>query len=135
MTVKNGQNLAKTKYFPIKEFLSKIIIEPNTLEEAEYTNIMFEEYMEKLLQFSETSIAIFLAESLKKEWESSNKIENSKGTIEFGEDMFFNKLSISHNRVKELHKVILGLDKKRRLQKKRSQCKYNRTIRRMDERK
>jgi len=112
MTVKNGQNLAKTEYFPIKEFLSKIIIEPDTLEEAEYKNIMFEEYMEKLLQFSETSIAIFLAESLKKEWESSNKIENSKGTIEFGEDMFFNKLSISHNRVKELHKVVIGLDKK-----------------------
>ena len=41
----NGRNLERVKYFSIREYLSKIRIELRTLEQMEYVNLEFDEYL------------------------------------------------------------------------------------------
>ena len=105
----NGRNLEKVKYFSIKEYLKNIEFESNTLNHVEYVNRAFDQYIEKLMKYDELAITLFLCQSFEKEIKYSNIIENHiVHPLEINEhNMFFDKLSVNHNRIKELHQFIL----------------------------
>ncbi len=110
----NGRNLERVKYFSIKEYLSQIQLESRTLDQMEYVNKAFDEYLEKLMEYDELAIIYFLCYCFEKEMQFSNKIENHVITpLEINEqNMFFDKMAINHTRIKELHQFVMKSDKK-----------------------
>ena len=103
----NGRNLERVKYFSIKEYLSKIELESKTLEQMEIVNKEFDQYLEKLMQYDELAITLFLCNAFEEEIKYSNIIENHiVHPMEINsQNMFFDRLAINHNRIKELHKL------------------------------
>ena len=108
----NGRNLERVKYFSIKEYLSKIELESKTLEQMEIVNKEFDQYLEKLMQYDELAITLFLCNAFEEEIKYSNIIENHiVHPMEINsQNMFFDRLAINHNRIKELHKFVLKKD-------------------------
>ena len=112
MGPKDGRNLNRVNYFSIKEYTNNITYEPNTLDHMEYVNKLFDEYLEALMNYDELAITLFLCSSFEKEIKYSNIIENHiVHPLEINShNMFFDKLSINHTRIKELHKFVLKRD-------------------------
>ncbi len=108
----NGRNLEKVKYFSIQQYLKNIEFEMQTLDHMEVVNRAFDEYIEKLMKYDELAITLFLCKSFEEEMKYSNQIENHIITpLEINEhNMFFDKLSINHVRIKQLHQFALKED-------------------------
>lgn len=108
----NGRNLERVKCFSIKEYLQKIEFESNTLNHVEYVNRAFDKYIEELMKYDDLAITLFLIRSFSKEIKFSNIIENHiVHPLEINEhNMFFDKLSVNHTRIKELHQFVLKKD-------------------------
>ena len=110
----NGRNLERVKYFSIKEYLSQIELESHTLDQMEYVNRAFDEYIEKLMNYDDLAIIYFLCYSFEQEMKFSNQIENHiVSPLEINEhNMFFDKMAINHTRIKELHQFVMKKNEK-----------------------
>lgn len=112
MGPENRRNLKRVKYFSLKEYLSNIELESRTLEQMEIVNKKFDEYIEKLMQYDELAITLFLCRTFEEEIKYSNIIENHiVHPLEINaHNMFFDRLAINHTRIKDIHKFVLKKD-------------------------
>lgn len=104
-------NPEKVKYFELEEFVDKITLDERTNKLLSDTNKLFEEYIKYLSKIYEHDLDSLVYEWLDQgimEQVFSNKIENH--LIYFkdmaNEDLFFEKLSINHERIKRIHKFV-----------------------------
>lgn len=101
-------NAEKVKYFDIHNLVKSFKLTPESLEHLQDISIQFDDYMKELTEFNNNAIIYFLLKSFNSEICVSNLIEdhiiNPKEISE--SDSFFDSLSISHKRIKDLHKEI-----------------------------
>ena len=109
----NNRNTAKVPYFPLEEYVKNIKIEENVLNHMEDTSQKFDEYLKKLSEYGNYSILYYWLDSLYNEIIFSNNIENHRiaRSLIFNDEVFFESLNISHNRIKQIHKYITEDDK------------------------
>ena len=110
MGPENGINLERVSYFPLKEYISRIKLTDDVLYHCEETSLAFDKYINKLIQYDNKTIFYFLLSSFEREIRDTNLIENhliSPREIE-EENIFFDSLSISHKRIKDLHRFATG---------------------------
>ena len=105
MGPKDGINLDRVKYFNLEEYVDRINISSDVLYHVEETSKAFEEYIKFLSNYPETVILDHLIDSFKKEVEYSNIMEKHYILPEDinNNSVFFDSLSISHQRIKQLH--------------------------------
>ncbi len=104
-------NKEKVKYFDLLEFVSRIKLSENVLEHSEYTATNFEEYLKTLVKFcngDDYTIIYYLLDLADKELKQSARLESSSPAYNdlVNRDLFFDKLSISHERIKNIHKFV-----------------------------
>ena len=103
--VPNGMNDAYVNYFPLDEYVDRIILFPDLLEHLQDTNHDFIKYLKKLSQYDESYVIdywIYLQYEELKYNQKIEKIDFSK--INLLEDtVFFDTLNISHKRIHGLH--------------------------------
>jgi Fic family protein len=103
--VPNGMNEDYVEYFPLEEYVDRIILSPLVLEHLQDTNHDFIEYIKKLSKYDPEYIMNYWVYLLYTELKYSRKIENIEfDKIDLTEDsVFFDTLAISHKRIHELH--------------------------------
>lgn len=104
-------NLDKVKYFNIMDFVSNIQLSDNLLFHLEETGEKFEEYIKTLTKYcdyDDYAILFYWLDQALKEMKLSAELENHKfkNVDLFNSDLFFDKLSISHERIKHIHKYV-----------------------------
>ena len=103
--VPNGMNDAEVKYFPLSEYVDRIILLPDILEHLQDTNHDFINYIKMIAKYDENYIVDYWIYLQYRELKYNQKIEN----IEFDKinlldnSIFFNTLNISNKRIHELH--------------------------------
>lgn len=104
-------NEERVEYFNLSEYVSKIKLSGKVLNHLQETGIVFEEYIDKLLKFSNNdyyAVLYYWLDQNLKELKQSSKIENAafynKDLMK--DDLFFEKLSINHERIKRIHKFV-----------------------------
>ena len=104
----NGCNPIKPTYFSLEEYVNKIELSDNVRYHIEETSEEFDKYIKILTSFDEATILYFLIFSFEKEMEDSNLIENHIiNPKEINEkNVFFDSLTISHKRIKDLHQFV-----------------------------
>lgn len=109
MEIVNCQNLNKVKYFDLRDYISKIKIDSNILEHMEETNKEFDKYIKNINKCEENDVIHFWLINTAEELVNSNHIENHfiKPQEILKEDLFFDTLDISHQRIHELHKFVM----------------------------
>ena len=114
MEIVNGQNPNKVKYFDLGDFISKIKVDSYVLEHMEETNKDFDAYMRRIKQYEETDLLHFWLIKAAEELVSSYKIE--KHNIDkrqfLKQDLFFDTLDISHQRIHDLHNFVMENENK-----------------------
>ena len=112
MGPQNGKNDAIVTYFPIEEYVDKIKLEDFILFHMEETNRQFDNYMKILKQYENYSVLFYWLDSLFKEIQFSQQIENKYeyDFLPIGKDVFFDTLSINHQRIKNIHKFVTQKD-------------------------
>lgn len=103
-----GRNSDYVTYFPLEDYVSRIKLLPELLEHLEDTNRNFDKYMKTLAKYGKEYKINYWIDSLYEELESSRKIENLKfnESLLVGENVFFDKLNITNERIHELHNFI-----------------------------
>lgn len=108
---KDWINPEVVKYFDLEEFVNKIILNRKILELLSETDNMFEDYIKHLSKIYENDLDSLVYDWLDqgiREQLYSNEIENHR--IYFNDmannDLFFEKLSISHERIKRIHRFV-----------------------------
>lgn len=104
-------NPEKVTYFDLGDFVKKIRLNDSVKRTLSTTDEMFDEYIKQLSHIYENDldslVYAWLDQGIKEQL-FSNRIENH--TILFSEmakaDLFFEKLSISHERIKKIHKFV-----------------------------
>ncbi len=104
-------NEERVQYFNILEFVSKIKLNDNVLYHMEETGLNFEKYLKTLFNYcnaDDYSIVFYLLELTSKELKQSSLLENktSRETYAIDDNLFFDKLSISHERIKDIHRFV-----------------------------
>jgi len=104
-----GMNSDYIEYFNMEEYIDRIRLLPTVLSHLESTNRDFDNYMKKLSMYDEDYIIKCWISSLYYELSYNQKIENSKFNMLSldGKSVFFDKLSISHKRIHELHNFVI----------------------------
>ena len=104
----NGINLNRVKYFSLEEYIGRIHLCKDTLYHVESTSNKFEEYIKYLSSFNYQTLLDFLIDSFKIELEYSNKVERHliKPEDIDKNDVFFDSLTMSHSRIRQLHKFV-----------------------------
>lgn len=118
MVDKEWINNENVKYFNIMDFVSKIKVSDNVLYHLEETGQNFENYVKTLVQFCNNDdyvILYYLLDHANKELKQSAELENHlfKNVELLDGNLFFDKLSISHERIKNIHKFVcknMGID-------------------------
>lgn len=108
---KEWVNEERVKYFNILEFLSKIKLSDSVLFHMEETGLSFEKYLKTLFSYcneDDYSIILYLLDLTSKELRQSSLLENkaSHDTYAIDDNLFFDKLSISHERIKDIHRFV-----------------------------
>lgn len=108
---KEWVNEERVKYFNLLEFISKIRLSDNVLHHMEETGLSFESYIKTLFKYcneDDYSIILYLLDLTSKELKQSSLLENSGShdVYQINEDLFFDKLSISHERIKDIHRFV-----------------------------
>ncbi len=107
MGPKDGVNLSKVNYFSLEEYVNRIKINDKVLNHLEETNKEFDKYLKKLAKYDDYSVIHYWIDSLAKEYQSSQAIENKYINYSgFNNDLFFDRLPMSHARIKRIHKFI-----------------------------
>lgn len=109
----NGINPNKISYFSMEEYIDRIKLETSVLEHLDDTNKEFDSYLRKLASYGNYSMVQYWIDSLRKELNYSQEIEN-KEAFYFEEieksGIFFDTLQISHTRIKNLHQFVTKSD-------------------------
>ena len=94
-------------YFDLEKYTENIKLEPRILEHLEYTTSLFQEYFDKLSKYDSYSVIYFWIDSLFNELNSSNNIEGlCTPSLILENDLFFDTLQISNNRIHKLHSFV-----------------------------
>ena len=105
-------NANKVSYFNIFDLLKDFKLSSDNLEHLQDVNLKFDDYIKELCSFDNRAILYFLIRSFNAEITTSNLIEdhiiNPKDISE--SEAFFDSLSISHKKIKDLHKEIAKED-------------------------
>lgn len=101
-------NAERIKYFNIYDLVKGFKLNSDSLEHLQDVSFKFDEYMKNLTAFNNRAILRFLIESFNSEIYVSNLIEDHliKPQDISESDSFFDSLSISHKRIKDLHKEL-----------------------------
>ena len=104
----NGINLSRVHYFSLEEYIDKIHLCKNTLYHVEETAREFEKYIKFLSNYKDSVILDHLIDSFRNEVEYSNMVERHLVKPESinQNNVFFDSLSMSHNRIKQLHSFV-----------------------------
>lgn len=101
-------NAKRVEYFNVNDLLTNFKLNGNNLEHLQDTSIKFNKYMQRLTNFDNHTMLYFLIKSFNDEIKVSNLIEDHivhpKDVNE--SNIFLDSLSISHKRIKDLHKYI-----------------------------
>lgn len=106
-------NDKRVKYFKLNDYVNKIELSDNVLQHVEMTSKSFDKYINLLSKLNPNQRYYFLVESFKDEIKRSNCIENhiiNPQDIKDNE-VFFDSLDITNERIKKLHKFAMRLDK------------------------
>lgn len=108
---KDWLNPEITKYFDLEEFVDKIKIDNKIYSILSETDDLFEKYINHLSNVYENDLDSLIYDWLDqgiKEQVFSNEIENHRILFKdmANNDLFFEKLSISHERIKKIHKFV-----------------------------
>lgn len=100
-------------YFELLEYVDKIKLTDEVLYHLSDVNDIFEKYLKmlgKLTSYDDKSIIFYWLDNAQKELISSSKVEKHKFVFSynelFSEDLFFDSLSISQKRIKDIHKFV-----------------------------
>lgn len=104
-------NLEKIEYFDLNDFISQIKLSDKVLYHMEATGQDFEDYIKLLGQFTDgdnCTVLYYLLDSANKELQKSAEVENNlfRNVDLFNGDLFFERLSINHERIKKIHKFV-----------------------------
>lgn len=104
-------NEEKVKYFNLMDFVSQIKLNDNILYHVEETGQNFENYIKTLVRVCDNDdyiILYYLLDLANNELKQSAYLENHlfKNIDLFKGNLFFDKLSISHERIKNIHKFV-----------------------------
>lgn len=104
-------NEDRVKYFDLLEFVSKIKLTDSVLYHVEQTSCSFEEYINTLAKFcdyDDYAMLYYWLDSNHTELKLSSELENHifSNSDLFNSGLFFEKLSISHERIKRIHKFV-----------------------------
>ena len=104
----NGVNLERVKYFNLEEYISRIHLCKDTLYHVESTSNEFEKYIKFLSNYNYATILNHLIDSFKHEIQFSNLVERHLVRPEDvnQNNVYFDSLSMSHNRIKQLHSFV-----------------------------
>lgn len=105
MPIVNGMNSDYVDYFPLDDYVDRIILLPYVLEHLEETNHSFKDYIKKIVSYSEEYAIDYWIYLLYEELKFNQKIENidfSKINL-IDDEVFFTTLTISNKRIHELH--------------------------------
>ena len=104
----DGRNEDYIKYFSIEDYVNKIKLEPYVLEHLEETNKSFNQYLTTLSEYDQDYIVNYWIYLLYRELKYTQAIEEKEylGFDIEKNDLFFNTLAISNNRINELHNVL-----------------------------
>ena len=104
----NGINLERVKYFNLEDYIGKIHLCKDTLYHVESTSNEFENYIKFLSNYNYATIIDYLIDSFKVEVQYSNLVEKHLVRPEDvnQNDVYFDSLSMSHNRIKQLHSFV-----------------------------
>ena len=96
-------------YFNLEKFVNNIKLEPKLLEHMQETNINFDKYFKQLSKYNDEFMLYFWISLAYDEIKNSNFVErhNFKNFDLSISDLFFDKLSISHNRIHNIHKFVM----------------------------
>ena len=111
MALEDYMNQPAPKYFSLFEYVKRIQLSPDVLEHMEETNQTFDEYLKKLSKYDDYSVIYHWITKLFEEFNSSQQIESShiiSPSLIESKNVFFDSLSISHKRIKELHQFVMG---------------------------
>lgn len=108
MPINNGMNSDYVCYFPLEEYVDRIVLLPRILEHLEETNRSFKDYIKKLSCYDEDYIVDYWIYLLYEELMYNQKIEHPsridyKRIDLLNDDVFFDTLTISNKRIHELH--------------------------------
>lgn len=109
MEIVDGQNPNKVKYFDLRDYIDNIKIDPFVLEHMEKTNRNFDTYMKRINICEEEDVIHLWIMNTAEEIVKSNQIENHfiKKQDILKENLFFDTLKMSHNRIHELHHFVM----------------------------
>lgn len=109
MEIVDCQNPNKVKYFDLRDYIDNIKIDPFVLEHMEETNKNFDIYMKKINICEEEDVIHLWIMNTAEEIVKSNQIENHfiKKQDILKENLFFDTLKMSHNRIHELHHFVM----------------------------
>ena len=104
----NGINLERVKYFELQEYIDRISITDEVMRHVEDTSKYFESYIKFLSAYDYPVILDHLINSFTEEIKYSNKVEKHllKPEDIDKNNVYFDSLSMSHHRIKELHKFV-----------------------------
>lgn len=109
MAPENGINLNKVPYFSLEEYVHKIHLTDDLLYHMEDTNQEFDTFFKRLKEYDEYAIMTWFIDMFSKEMKYSQLIDKGHivhpKTIEEN-DVFFDKLQMSHKRIKDLHQFV-----------------------------
>ncbi len=109
MAPDKGINLNEVNYFSLEEYVNKIQLNDNVLFHMEESNKEFDCFFNKLKNYDEYAIMTWFIQMFNQEIKYSQLIENSHlihPEIIKKEDVFFDKLQMSHKRIKDLHQFV-----------------------------
>ena len=108
MPIIDGMNSDYIDFFPLEEYVDKIVLLPYVLEHLEETNHSFKEYIKKLSSYSEDYVIDYWIYLLYEELKYNQKIENIdfKKINLLDDEVFFSTLNISNRRIHELHNFV-----------------------------
>lgn len=104
-----GRNLDFVEYFPLEEYVEKIDLHDNLLDHLEETCKNFDEYISLLADYDGEAIINYWISSAQQEFRANQDIERLKFNAEVLKEkgVFFDKLSISHKRIHDLHNFVM----------------------------
>ena len=109
MEIINYENPNKVKYFDLRDYVSKIKLNSNTLEHMEETNRDFDTYMKRINSCEEEDVIHLWLINMAEEIVKSNQIEHHhiKKQDVLKEDLYIRNLNINHQRIHEIRNFVL----------------------------
>ena len=109
MKILKHDTAKEINYFNLEKFVNNIKLEPKILEHMQETNINFDKYFKQLSKYNDEFMLYFWISLAYDEIKNSNFVErhNFKNFDLSISDLFFDKLSISHNRIHNIHKFVM----------------------------